>query len=633
MKYIKSIEIIGSPFYKNNFKIEFDKKLNCIMGGRGTGKTTLLYFIASALNKNIEENKMAYSILKNNLYTGEVILEIENEDDVTYKISKFINDEPQPSNFSTGEFISIDRILNEIQCDIYEASTIEEIGRNGEGRLKLINKMLQEEVNYLLNDIGNLRIDLNDNFTEIRSLGQRLKQREGKIQQLTNIEDELRQHRANQPKDINVEEDKEFNLADLNEKKRISEERYIKKCQELYNEINRKLVGLNEDIEDFQSNKIVVNDVFANHELMTKITEEIDKSLKAVNTYIKQIANKLDTSEVVINALKVELTKIHEKQQSEFVRLKQKIQTNKEYYTKLNELTKKDNERKDLLKDFKDSKRKFDRLKSNRETLMNQLNEKKQLIYNKRLEKIKKLNDTLGEEIKVNLTFGGITDEYELLLKESLKGSGLRYNELVPRIVKKFSPDRFAKIINNKDENSLKTIDGIDEVRANTLIQKLYESDEIYDIETIYCQDLPDFYLRIEKGSNIEQENYQKSDDLSTGQRCTAVLPIIFAVSQNPLIVDQPEDNLDNKYITQNIFKIIREQKLKRQLIFITHNPNIPVLSDSEQNIFLRYDLGSHIDTYGTIESVKNNILELLEGGKEAFNTRKELYEKGIINE
>jgi hypothetical protein len=93
------------------------------------------------------------------------------------------------------------------------------------------------------------------------------------------------------------------------------------------------------------------------------------------------------------------------------------------------------------------------------------------------------------------------------------------------------------------------------------------------------------------------------------------------------LIIDQPEDNLDNKYISNTIHEIIKEQKATRQLIFITHNANIPVLSDSEKNIFLKYvDKKSTTDSQGTVTEVKDSILSLLEGGKEAFEERKKLY-------
>jgi ABC-type lipoprotein export system ATPase subunit len=162
-------------------------------------------------------------------------------------------------------------------------------------------------------------------------------------------------------------------------------------------------------------------------------------------------------------------------------------------------------------------------------------------------------------------------------------------------------------------------------MRSESLINSLYETEAIYEIERLYCDDLPEFKLRIHEGGVLE-ENYRKSDELSMGQRCTTVLPIIFAVSENPLIIDQPEDNLDNKYISGKIHDIIRSQKEQRQLILITHNPNIPVLSESENNIFLKYDRKSGIENTGRVDDVKDNIIELLEGGESAFKTRKLTY-------
>ncbi|MBK8872388.1 MAG: hypothetical protein IPN13_00160 [Bacteroidetes bacterium] len=260
------------------------------------------------------------------------------------------------------------------------------------------------------------------------------------------------------------------------------------------------------------------------------------------------------------------------------------------------------------------------------------MNDKKKELFTLRKNIVNELNTELEGSIKITLTYGGITDEYETHLRNALKGSNLRYNAIIPYIVQNLSPDRFATTIHERDFETLKNVAQIDEERSNAIIDALHESEQIYEIESLYSEDLPEFFLKVDaKGSkdNKAKEHYKKSDELSTGQRCTTVLPIIFAVSDNPLLIDQPEDNLDNKYITDAIHKIIREQKEKRQLIFITHNPNIPVMSDSEKNAFLNYDdKKSKIDTQGSIEDVKESILNLLEGGEEAFERRNKLYHK-----
>ena len=72
---------------------------------------------------------------------------------------------------------------------------------------------------------------------------------------------------------------------------------------------------------------------------------------------------------------------------------------------------------------------------------------------------------------------------------------------------------------------------------------------------------------------------YKTTETLSTGQKCNAILPILLLDSERPLLIDQPEDNLDNEFVHNIVVESVQEVKKSRQLIFVTHNPNIPVLS------------------------------------------------------
>ena len=124
-------------------------------------------------------------------------------------------------------------------------------------------------------------------------------------------------------------------------------------------------------------------------------------------------------------------------------------------------------------------------------------------------------------------------------------------------------------------------------------------------------------------------------EDLSTGQKATAILLLLLLDSDAPLIVDQPEDDLDNRFITDSVVPRMREEKRRRQFVFSTHNANIPVLGDAELILGLtpagdaaggsakvgREHMGS-IDT----ETVRTMLEELLEGGKDAFETRRLKY-------
>ena len=129
--------------------------------------------------------------------------------------------------------------------------------------------------------------------------------------------------------------------------------------------------------------------------------------------------------------------------------------------------------------------------------------------------------------------------------------------------------------------------------------------------------------------------SWKALDELSTGQKATAVLLLLLLESEAPLIVDQPEDDLDNRFITEGIVPKMREEKRRRQFIFSSHNANIPVLGDAELILGLspsgeakhgratvrREHIGSLDD-----RPVRELVEEILEGGKVAFETRRLKY-------
>lgn len=624
MKKIKSIEIKNSTFFED-MKIQFDEKMNCIMGGRGAGKSTILYFLKSALSLDSQKGNVN-DILRSNLGVGEIIIEIEAIDGSLYRIVKTYNEEPQPYKLPNQEFISLTRIFNEIECDFYETNQIEQIGRSPIDRLALIDKKIKNDLYDYVKLIGKAQIDLDSNAQDIKTSNYRINQIKDSLSQYGNIIEELNEFKRNEPIDIKPEERLEFENADENEKKRTDEKRFFNKTALLYNDLQNQIVLFNNDLKENFSTAILNNANFFNQELIGKQIQIIELNNNLVFDKLNEIDYLLKANSQILNISYNEIIKIHESQQSEFVTLKQKFEKNRDYFNKYNLLTNRLKEKETLEQEIKEKEFKKSRLLEERKYLLDKFNSIKNEIFTLRLSAIQEINNILNGDVKITLKFSGIINEFEERLKDALRGSGLKYNELVNKIVETFKPDQFAKIIQDKNIETLKLISGIDEYRSAALIKALHETEAIYKIESIYCDDLPDFKLRIE--GDVARENYKNSDELSMGQRCTTVLPIIFAVSENPLIIDQPEDNLDNKYISEKIHNIIKGQKENRQLIFITHNPNIPVLSDSEYNLFLNYEnKKSKKLKEGNIEEVKEDILKILEGGEKAFKTRKETYD------
>jgi predicted ATPase len=115
----------------------------------------------------------------------------------------------------------------------------------------------------------------------------------------------------------------------------------------------------------------------------------------------------------------------------------------------------------------------------------------------------------------------------------------------------------------------------------------------------------------------------------SLGQRASALLLFVLGQKKNDVIViDQPEDDIDNQTIYEDVIRLILEMKVGMQFILATHNPNIPVLGDAEQVHVCSFADGSVDVTSGGIDDreQQKNIVDIMEGGAEAFNRRAKIY-------
>ena len=116
----------------------------------------------------------------------------------------------------------------------------------------------------------------------------------------------------------------------------------------------------------------------------------------------------------------------------------------------------------------------------------------------------------------------------------------------------------------------------------------------------------------------------------SLGQRASALMLFVLSQRDNDVvIIDQPEDDLDNQTIYDDVIKLIRTLKPETQFIFATHNANFPVLGDAEQVVACQY-LDEQISTVsGSIDcaDIQKSIVGIMEGGVEAFERRKQVYE------
>jgi hypothetical protein len=126
-------------------------------------------------------------------------------------------------------------------------------------------------------------------------------------------------------------------------------------------------------------------------------------------------------------------------------------------------------------------------------------------------------------------------------------------------------------------------------------------------------------------------EQFSPIDQLSAGQRCTAIFPILLKLKDGPLVVDQPEDNLDNRHIAKSVAPVLVEDKRIRQIMLTSHNANLVVLSDPETiAVFEAVEGKGALSVAGFLSHkdsvVTRHVLDILDGGQRALDLRSRKY-------
>ena len=210
--------------------------------------------------------------------------------------------------------------------------------------------------------------------------------------------------------------------------------------------------------------------------------------------------------------------------------------------------------------------------------------------------------------LKIVASFANDKKTMQAVLKEAFTGSRLR--ESTYQTVADTFRD-FGELWLNRDK-----LPGIISGSAETFSEYLKQQ-----IESLIAWQIPNTYSIEFRGKPLEQH--------SLGQRASALMLFVLNQQDNDVvIIDQPEDDLDNQTIYDDVIKIIRAMKPRTQFIFATHNANIPVLGDAENVCACEYSDGKIQAAGGGVDAplVQQHIISVMEGGREAFERRREVY-------
>lgn len=631
-----SEELIENPFSKiicaewsggflDGLKIHFNDNLNCFIGGKGTGKSTVLETLRFAFGaefcpKAEKAKEQHEEILKEVFKKGsriKVVVEAHHPIKKKYFIERTYNDPPIVKD-ENGVLLSELRPSDVICIESYGQKEIYEISKNVSFQLKLIDKFLGNQLDNLLDDEKSLIRQIDQNKIDYLSLKKEIDGLNEKIGRLPKLEEDLKKY-------------KESGLPEkIAQKTRYEQEQqYITQVQEAVLATKKNIgriktfIAINdplpsaEELEEMPNKRLLVE--FKN--IIKKGQDDLEKLRKQMDDSIGVIQDSVSDTNESIKGWKALYNDEEKKYQDLIKQLGSEFEgiDPDDFIEKQNEVNK--------LKPLKVTKAQKDKdlsdiLKKRKELLTN-LYENRRQQFAVRDKACKDITERLNGILRVSVEYEGDRVSFSEHLK-NLKSGAQQLEKLaennslsVPSFIDavRQGPDKISELFGITANSAAKICESLKE-------EKLLEL-ETYKIETKTT-------IELNVGTK-DKPKYQSTKNLSVGQKCTAILTLILLESCNPLIIDQPEDDLDNTFIFSDIVQKLRKEKERRQFIIATHNANIPVLGDAELISVLTADAEHgevQKDHFGSIddEAVRKPVETILEGGREAFQLRKDKY-------
>jgi len=265
-----------------------------------------------------------------------------------------------------------------------------------------------------------------------------------------------------------------------------------------------------------------------------------------------------------------------------------------------------------------------DSLFEQRQEYLVQLREARREVCRIRRAQARHITSQLQNRVQVTVVAGGQSEEFAEVLKNFFQGSRVDGRSL-ERIASVEAHIDGTEIAEKAKESAQALIDtfGLTPGRAEQIYGYLAEDEgRRFDLQMLAPEDAVQVSLKV-------NATFHPLEHLSDGQRATAMLLLLLVQADRLLLVDQPEDDLDNRFIYEDIVRILREQKGKRQLLAATHNPNIPVLGHAELIVALdAADEQAFISTQGAIDQkdIQEFVRNVMEGGEDAFRKRAQKY-------
>ena len=617
---ITSLNIVGGLL--DGLQVKLSRKLNCIIGARGTGKTSVLELVRYALNQlpkrelSNSARKRIESLVEGNLQGGRVELGVETRDGLRYTITRAVGEDPivcDAAGNPTG--LSLDGHAF-FHADIFSQNEVENIADNSRFQLALIDSFARQDIADLDKEIVAVTAQIQTHATQMEPLLTKRAELAEHIKQMPLVEERLKAY-ANQGDEKAEIIDRAHALKALRDREAKAVDASIVFLSDLDMEISQFTGRFKSELGNKFAKEMVDG---PNGELINGIYTKLNGCMKSFNAAIASGRDALATCTEQIQSAAENLKIAHQGQDIAFRELVEKHKLHQAQSAERAGFERKRNEIMTSQDEAITIDLQMKRMLRQRAELIERLSEIRDRRFEIRKSVADRLNSALAPNITVSMQQHGNSDAYQELIESTLKGSGMKYGLVAQKLVRTLPPARLAELVRASDASSIMDQGDLNGDQATKLIAAFGTQAKLVELETVELQDEPSIKLKV---GGQEKD----SASLSTGQKCTTILPILLLEGGNPLLIDQPEDNLDNRFIFETVVDNILAVKPDRQLIFVTHNPNIPVLGDAELVMVMESD-GDHAQATatGSVDECKDFIITLLEGGEEAFCKRKERY-------
>ena len=601
----------------------FNPNLNVLIGGRGAGKSTIvesLRYVLGLEPVGEEARKARDGIVRHVLRSGtkiSLLIRSRGPTEREYRIERTVPNPPVVRE-ERGEVSGLlpEEILPRVE--VYGQHEISELTRSREKLTRLLHRFVKQDA-----DLGRRKADLRRSLEKTRrsilDVRADLRQIDERLAALPGVEETLKRFR-----DAGLEDRlREQSLL-------VREERVLNSIPERLEPFRECLNLLRQELPIdrlFLSQKSLTDlpgkEILAGaNAILESLNADLEKVVQQLETALQQAENGLTGVRSRWNQRKSEVQDSYQKilrelQKSavdaeEFIRLRRKIE-------ELRPLR----ERRPLLERLEKEHT------SRRSALLAEWEDVKAEEFRLLDRAAKTVSKKLRNHVGATVTAAGNREPLFDVLKAKIGG---RLSEAIDKL--KQAPDLSLPEFVRCCRTGAKAIHETYAVPMSQAERLAGTSPEVFmHIEEL---ELPaTTAIRLNTAPAGDPQQWQALEELSTGQKATAVLLLLLLESDAPLIVDQPEDDLDNRFITESIVPRMREEKRRRQFIFSTHNANVPVLGDAEMILGLTAAGGAEGGTariapehIGSIDAppVRELIEEVLEGGKEAFERRRRKY-------